>query len=501
MGKFKLIYSGVIWTIINNIVSILYGIISVPFLINYFGKEEYGLIGLALSINVYIQLLDMGMTNSNIRFFSEFIAKKEESNVQKLFSLTQLFYFIIGLLNTIILFGFSFFVEDLFKVTPNQAIILRNLIWILALNATFSWISTCFDQFLKAHELIKWIKKRATFLKIMQFLILAITIFFKLSIEYYFFSYVFLATLILPITVVKTKKINPKLKLNLSYDKLMFNAVFPYAISIFSFSIFQFFALNLRPLFLGNILGPGAVAEFNIMNSIVLIVIVISGSFMQVLLPIVTKMAVNFDKDGIDKIINDGTKYVSIILSFVIFILIFTINELFTLYVGEEYTVLSKWTVIWLLTLLLSHRNVMTSLVFTEKKLKSVAYMGAIAMILAIISYILFVPIYGVGGVVIGFTIHELTHTLFYYLYFFPIKFKINTRSIFINSVLPVWIVLGVACVLLSFLLPNLHISILLLAILKVMIIGIVMFILIWFVLLNKKDKKLILSILSYNKK
>lgn len=500
MGKTKTIISGIAWTIINNIVSILYGIVSVPFLINYFGKEEYGLIGIALSVNVYVQLLDMGMTNSNIRFFSEFIAKKEEDNVQKLFSLTHSFYFILGILNSVILFGLSFFVEDLFKITSEQGVILTNLFIILALNATFSWISICFDQFIRANELIDWIKKRSSFLKIMQFLILASTIIFKLSIEFYFFGYIFVATLILPITIVKVRKINSTLKLNFSFDSEMFKTVYPYALSIFSFSIFQFTAFNLRPLLLGGISGPGAVAEFNIMMTITLVVTILSGSFMQVLLPIITKMTVNLDWKNINKIINDGTKYVSILLSFIIFLLMISIKELLILYVGVEYVKLSNWMIIWLLTLLLSHRNVMTSLVFTEKKLKSVVYMGAMAMILSIVAYIIFIPKYGVGGVVIGFIIHELIHTLFYYIYFLPYKFQINTKQVFFQSVFPTWIVLGAAFIVVTLASSFIVYSVWTTVVLKILLLGLFMLTLIWVVLLNKKDKQLLSSIVrKYN--
>lgn len=494
--KIDVIFSGVVWTIAQNIVNILYGIISVPFLLAYFGKEEYGLIGLALSVNVYIQLLDMGMTNSNVRFFSEFIAKKEDEKTQRLFSLVQLFYFCVGILNTIILFSISFYVDRLFKISYEQAIVLRNLLWILALNSTFSWISICFDQYLCANELIDWIKKRATFLKILQFIILLVTVHFKLSIELYFFAYIFSITMILPLTIIKTHKISPLLKMRLYFDKEMFLIIFPYAFSIFSFSIFHFLAFNFRPLFLGNMLGPAAVAEFNIMNTIASVVTILSGSFMQVLLPIVTKMTVNVDRDGIDTIIYEGTKYVNILLSVVIFTLIFSINELFTLYVGAEYTSLSKWMILWLLTLLLSHRNVMTSLVFTEKKLTSIAVMGGISMLLAICCYYMFIPKYGVGGVVIGFTVHELIHTLFYYLYFLPKKFQINTLRVFTNSVLLTWLLYSSVCVLLLFILDNKQIGYWLTIGKSCIIIG-VLFLLTWTVLLKRKDKHFLYSFIK----
>jgi O-antigen/teichoic acid export membrane protein len=217
---------------------------------------------------------------------------------------------------------------------------------------------------------------------------------------------------------------------------------------------------------------------------------------MQVLLPIFTKMSVASDQQGINKIIIDGTKYVTILLSFIIFLLIIAVKEIFTLYVGEKYSILSPWMILWLLTLLLSHRNVMTSLVFTEKNLKSIVIMGAIAMILAITGYIILVPKYGVGGVVIGFTIHEMIHTLFYYLYFLPNKFQIDTKYVFSHSVLPVWVVLGGACGIFFIILSNIDISIpiWLSAIIKCSLLGVVMLIFVWFVLLKKNDKKFLLN-------
>lgn len=488
MSKAKVILSGVAWTIIQNVVSILYGIVSVPFLISYFGKEEYGLIGLALSVNVYIQLLDMGMTNSNVRFFSEYLAKKDSLKVQSLFSLTHLFYLIIGVINTIVLFAVSLYVENLFKVTPEQAVTLRHLLWVLVINATFSWVSTCFDQFLRANELIDWIKKRTTLLKILQFVILFATIQFNLSIELYFAGYIFIITAILPLTILKSKSIFPELKLSLSFDKEMFRTVFPYAMSLFSFGIFQFLAFNFRPLILGNMNGPGAVADFNVMSTIAMVVTVISGSFLQVLLPIVTKMSVNNEGEAVKRTITVGTKYVAILLTFVIFFLVLLNREILDLYVGKEFEHLSPWLVLWLLTLLCSHRNVMTSLVYTEKNLKSVSVMGFVAMVVAFAAYFLLVPKYGVGGVVIGFTLHELTHTLFYYIIFIPRRFHYPTGNMFLTSVLPSWVILGSLTLVISIGIRSLD-NIIVAIFIKggSYLLGSV--ILVWFLLLNKEDR------------
>lgn len=494
MNNAKYIINGVTWTVVYNIISILYGLVSVPFLINHFGKEEYGLIGLAMSINVYIQLMDMGMTNSNVRFFSEYIAKKDIDKTQRLFRTTNLLYLVIGLINTFILFGLSFFVGDIFKVTVQQAITLRNLLWVLGLNATFSWISSCYDQFLRANDLISWIKKRSSFLKCAQFLILVATISLHLSIEAYFFGYVFVLTIILPLTMNKARKIMPEVRYGIGFDKGVFKEVMPYALTLFSFGIFQFCAFNFRPLFLGNLSGPGAVAEYNVMSTVAAVVSVLSTTFLHVLLPLVTKMSVNAQEEQIHTLMETGTKFVNILISFIVFSLVLVSYELLYLYVGAEFTNLRYWLCLWLLTLLSSHRNVMTSLVFTQTKLKSVAYMSAIAMLIAIISYCIFIPLCGVGGVVIGFLLHEFIHTVFYYVYFLPKRCKVNTSRIFIKSVLPIWLFYGLVCLILVFAFEHSGMNQILSAITKELIFAIAILVYTIVFALGKNDKQLILN-------
>ena len=60
MSTINKIADGVIWTIASKFVSAAYSFVAVPILIGLYGKADYGLIGLALSINVYMTLLDLG---------------------------------------------------------------------------------------------------------------------------------------------------------------------------------------------------------------------------------------------------------------------------------------------------------------------------------------------------------------------------------------------------------------------------------------------------------
>lgn len=499
MSRFKVIVKGLSWVFIQNIINVAYSLLAVPFLVSYFGKEEYGLIGIANSVNIYTQFLEMGFALANVKLFSEYIQNRDLNKLQRFWGLSNFIYHVIGIINTLIIFGVACFSSYLFNITSEQESTLRNLLLILAANSFFSWISVCFDQLLKAEDQIDWIARRKSVLKMLQFVILAAVIYFKLSIETYFFFYIFMATLILPFSITRIKKLEPDLRLKPCFDGEMFRVVIPYFLSFFSFGIFQFIANSSRPIILGNISGPGPVAEFTVMSTIASAITLFSGTFTQVLLPIVSKMNASGDNVGLYKVVNQGSKYANILLTTIVFTLVISCKELVQLYVGPSFINVVKWLSIWLIMLLLSHRNVMTSLVFSQKNLRPVTIMSGFAMTCALVIYFILIPTLGIGGAVIGYLVHELIHTLFYYVYYFPKYMHMNTYKIFIQSILPTW---GVASLVALIIYVIFHMSfgyysdIISIIFKSALFIGIFLFS-VWNVLLSKDDKSYLISIIK----
>ena len=172
MGSSKKIISGVIWSTIVNVVNAVYGFIAVPILINHFGKAEYGLIGLAMSVNVYMNLMDMGFNSTNVRFFSTWLAQNKHEQLLKGFQTSLSFYSVIGLINAVVLLVVAYFSNEIFNVTPFQDVILKHLFYILAVSAFCQWFSSCFDQIIKATENVAWIQKRTLVTKILMIIVL-----------------------------------------------------------------------------------------------------------------------------------------------------------------------------------------------------------------------------------------------------------------------------------------------------------------------------------------
>ena len=205
----KIIANGVLWTTLVNLVKGVYGFVSVPLLISYFGKSDYGLIGLALSINVYLRLMDLGLNSTNIRFFSTWLAQKKLDKVEKLFQTSLVFYGSIGFLNAFILFVISFFSEQIFHLNIEQDQILKHLLYILAISAIISWFSSCFDQLVKAYEHVGWVQKVSILPKLSQIIILGLTIMLGFSIELYYSLTTFSMFIVLPFLFFIIKKLAP----------------------------------------------------------------------------------------------------------------------------------------------------------------------------------------------------------------------------------------------------------------------------------------------------
>lgn len=437
MGSGKKVVNGVAWTMLFNVINAVYGFISVPILINYFGKSEYGLIGLAMSINVYLRLLDMGFTSTNVRFFSTWLAEKKKEKVLKAFQTSLGFYGSIGLLNAAVLFVLAFFSDSIFNVTPDQDIILKQLIFILCFTAILSWLMSCLEQLVKATENVAWIQRIHLFAKLLMIVVLFVTVYGHLSITNYYILSCLASLSAIPFSIGKIKKEVPYINFLPHIDWPVFKEMLPYSLNIFSFSFFQFTFYNLRPVFLGIQGTVDSVADYRILNGIVGLVHIMSGAFIGTLLPSTSRVVANHNKEAYYKVAYTGTKYVTIVVSFFCFCLMAMGSDILTIYVGKEYLYLIPWLNLWLLCMLGFHNQAISSLILAGTDIRAISYSSVVASIAGLLVTWFTIPIYQIGGTVVGFIVYMAVQMVFYYLYYWPRRMAINSLLVFFRSFLP----------------------------------------------------------------
>ena len=427
---------------VYNVINGIYGFIAVPILINYFGKAEYGLIGLAMSINVYTRLMDMGFNNTNVRFFSAWLSKDDKEHVNRLFQTSLAFYGCIGILNSFIMLVISFFTSQLFHLTPEQDQILKSLLYILAFSSIVSWFSSCFDQLISATENVGWIKRLNILSKVLQIAVLVITVYGELSIFWFYLLSTLALYAILPFSIGKIKIETPFVHFIPKFYLPVLKEILPYALNIFSFSIFQFSFYNLRPVFLGMQGTVESVADYNVLNGIVGTVTMFGSVFMGALLPSSAKAVAADNKEAYYRVAYDATKYISIVLSFCAFGMMTVGKELLTVYVGDGFLYLIPWLNLWLLCTLGVHNQAISSLILAGTDIRAISYSSVFASIVGLLLAWFLIPVYQIGGVVIAFAVYCIIQLAFFYFYYWPKHMHINSWKVFSYSFFP-YVIIG----------------------------------------------------------
>lgn len=441
MGSSKKIVSGVAWSIITNVVNAVYGFIMIPLLISYFGKAEYGLIGLAQSVNAYMRLMDMGLTSTNVRFFSNWIAKGDDSKVQKLFATCTSFYGFIGLVNAIVLVVVCFFSDSIFNVTPEQNVILQQLLVILAVSAIVNWFTSCYNQIIQATENVAWTQRLLLITKLLMVAAIFATVYLKLNIIVYVILTVLCNWVILPWVIRKIKSLLPYISFLPKFDKATFKEILPYTLNIFSFTIFSFSYNNLKPVFLGMQSTPESVTDYKVIMGIVGIISSVTGVFMTTLLPTSSRVIAENDREKFTRIAYQGTKFLTVFIGFCVFGMMTIAGDLLILYVGDSFNNLLPWLLIMIFLQLSNQNNALSSLVLGGSNIRPLSRMTAVSSVLALVAAWLLIPQFGVGGVVISTAIYSVLQLLFYYIYYCPKELNVDSWRIVRTTLLPVSLV------------------------------------------------------------
>lgn len=452
MGSSQKAFSGMCWSVLVNIVNAVYGFIAAPLLISYFGRNEYGLIALAGAVNGYMALMDMGLSSTNVRFFSNWIAKGDTLKVKKLMQTCTAFYAVVGVINAIVLFVISLFAEYIFNVSAHQIVILRNMLWVLCVTALINWYTSCFGQLISATENVAWVQKRNLFTKFLMIFVVFATLYFKLTLFQYFIGGIIAGFVVLPATIRKIKRETPYISFLAKFDIKVFREILPYSLNVFSFGFFQFSYNNLKVVMLGIQGDVASVTDNGVMTALAGLVGMIGNVFIGALLPASSRIVAKGDKQGYYKVAYQGTHFITMILCFCAFGLMTVDQDLMMVYVGNQFMHLIPWLNIWLLVTITGNVSCISSLILAGSDIRPLTYSSIVASLVGILTCWFSIPYFKAGGVVISMVAYNAVQEIFYYTYYWPKVLKINSWRIFIHTDIPFITIGGV----LAFILLNL---------------------------------------------
>jgi len=437
----KRLFSGSLWGILAKILDALAKFITIPMLVGYYGKADYGLIALAFSLNAYLRLMDLGFNVGAVRYFSMWTAQGEWRKIGEVSRSSIIFYGAIGLVNAAIFLAMSAFGQQLFNLTDAQVPLYRQMMYILSVSTVFSWLSGVVIQLLSAKDELAYVNRVTVISSLLNFAVALLAIKLQWTLIAYFVAYT--VTTLIPIPFyVKRLRVFPLSRASLltpRWHGAAFREILTYSLAIFIMGLFQLTANNLRPLLLGKFAdGMEVLTDYRVIQTVAMLIVAFGGVFMQVLLPATSKVYAEGNRERMERLVFEATRYISVFLGFVVFVLILNAEDILTLYMGDGYGDLSLWMSLWLLTVLLSmHNTPVASLVLSTGRTRFLVYSSAVACIVSLPITVIFADTLQVGAAVVGYLVYMILQIGFFYVYYIPKVLQLDGFRLFTRAFLP----------------------------------------------------------------
>lgn len=462
-GTRKLINNSMM-SLISRILAAIISVISLPIILGVYGKSNYGLIGIAFTLNTFIAIIQMGLPTSVPKFVSEWLEKSDFKSIFYSGKTLVTIYGLIGLINSATIFYIAFYKIEWFSVAADQVEILRNLLLITAAFALFSVPLTVLDQLLAGAQEIVYISYLQILTTTIYFALVVVVWAFPefISLEKFYLIRCLILLIALPISLLRWRKYTSLRIFIPGYDLVRVRPILYHSFHIFLFSVFIVVSKRTMPIIL-SIKGNGDVGalmtEYQIIENFSLLISLISAAIMSSLVPYLAQMNVQKDKANLKVWITNGTKIVwggGALLGFGIAMLS---REALDIYVGSDYVHLAGWLSIYILaSLYYIYYCVLASSILSTDKLIPLVCATGFGCIFSLLICWYFVPYYGVGGVVLAFVAYVLIHFFVTHVLYLGPHFNINPWSHFLQVFLPpflfgfvMWIVVRIAITTIGF--------------------------------------------------
>ena len=140
--NFKLNYLSLslITDFFSKAIEVLVKVFSVPLLIAYYGIDQFGLIAIVYSLNLISFFLDNGFKAAGIKQISEFLLQNKHFDLWKLSISSLMFYFIIGVINSLILLIIFFTYDNYLTIEGSNRSLFEFMIIISIISSPINWI-------------------------------------------------------------------------------------------------------------------------------------------------------------------------------------------------------------------------------------------------------------------------------------------------------------------------------------------------------------------------
>ncbi|MDA3917552.1 MAG: oligosaccharide flippase family protein [Deltaproteobacteria bacterium] len=427
----------------TTVVMYIIAFFSTPYIVHTFGNVQYGIWSLAMSLTASFGMIELGVSTTLIKYFSDYSEKKDTTSANALLSTGFFTYIVLFFVLLMIMLIVIWKVEYLFNI-PDHLIRETKILFLL--------VTVAFGLNLLGNTFLAVIMSLRKFV-IKNQIIIGISIVRVLGIVFVLyagFGLIVAGVVVLLIDILRNiiffiyaLKLFPSTHISLKLINL------PFFKNFFSFTFFNFLRkiavkmLERADLILvGIFFDMQTVAIYSIAESLVRYARMFPNGILNIILPFSSKLNAQQQKKDLMKIAFFIPKYTISFFLGIIFLFIFFGTQFIELWLGNGYEQAYLITIVLLIAkAIYMSQSVIVHLLVGMGYNKFFGIIGIVEALLKIIISIIFLKIFGVLGIAYGslvvFFIITMIIIPYYVMDIIGInKFKYYTEAIFIPMLL-----------------------------------------------------------------
>ena len=299
---------------------ILIGIVMVPMYIRYMGAEAYGLVGFYAMLQVWFNLLDMGLTPTMARETARFHGGATDAlSYRRLVRALEGIFITVALIGGAAMFAASSYIaRDWLKASQLPVVELQRAIQLIAVIIAMRWMCGLYRGAISGSERLVWLGNYNAFVATLRFIgVLPILMFVGVT-PIIFFSYQFIiAVFELTGLLIYAYRILPYIPIGrrLPWSWAPLNPVIKLSLTIAVTSSIWVLVTQTDKLVLSKILPLDEYGYFTLSVLVASGVVVISRPISDAIMPRMTKLEAKGDHAGLISVYRQATQLVTIIAS------------------------------------------------------------------------------------------------------------------------------------------------------------------------------------------
>ena len=333
----KLLARNTTLNLIGQIVPLLVGVVTIPFIVRGLGTERFGLLSMAWVVLGYFIILDLGLGRATTKFVAEALGKGETERLPHLIWTSLGIHILLGLMGGLLLATLTpILVEQVFKISPALIGEARSTFFILAISVPIILASRVLRGVLEAGQRFDLVNAVKIPLSSLIFVLPVIGILLDIDLPGIMFL-LFVTRLCDTLAyLLFCLRVFPILRKIFSFESKTLRPLISYGGWITISNAVGPVLVYLDRFLIGSLLSMSAVAYYTAPYEVVSRISIVPASLVMVLFPVFSALGTT-SKEVLTGLYTRSIKYLILIMGPLVLVLIMFAEEILKLWLGSEF--------------------------------------------------------------------------------------------------------------------------------------------------------------------